>query len=349
MNAKNSVRRRFHLRRSETEQSRIRAAVTSGAVITGPYLAMNAAAALLAGLGLLQNSPVVIIGAMLVAMLFGPIMGIALALAEADLSLLTTSLVSEGVGILWVLAIGYAVGTASVSFSIGPEILTRTTPSILDLLIGLVGGLAGAFTFVVADLPGVVIGVAIAVSLVPPLTSCGILLARGMHELAAGAFLLFFANFAAIAVGAMVVLRLVGHRSPVADGAHKVLVPQLISLGLFALLAVHLTVTLDRTLARARMESAIEKTISAELVNMPGARLVGVTLSRSQLPVVAWVVVRTPVPVDPIQVGRLNDAVNRATAAVISLHVRSVITAESTRQGFIYEPRLSSTDAIGLP
>ena len=95
--------------------------VTSGSALTSSYLAMNAAATLMAGFGLLQNSPAVIIGAMLIAMLFGPIVGIALGLAEANLSLLGRSLVSEIAGAGWVLAIGCLVGMASHNLSIGSE------------------------------------------------------------------------------------------------------------------------------------------------------------------------------------------------------------------------------------
>src|SRR3974390_2010050 len=78
MNLKVGVVRRFEFRAEEAQRSAAREAITSGAVITTSYLAMNAAATLLAGFGLLQNSPAVIIGAMLVAMLLGPIVGIAL-------------------------------------------------------------------------------------------------------------------------------------------------------------------------------------------------------------------------------------------------------------------------------
>jgi uncharacterized membrane protein len=80
----------------------------SGAALTGSYLAMNAAATLIAGFGLFENSPAVIIGAMLIAMLFGPIVGIALALAEADMMLLGRSAMAE-VGAAWVLAIRLAI------------------------------------------------------------------------------------------------------------------------------------------------------------------------------------------------------------------------------------------------
>src|SRR5271166_5201502 len=187
--------------------------------MTGAYLGMNAAATLIAGFGLFETSPAVIIGAMLIAMLFGPIVGIALGLAEADMQLLGRSVVSEVAGAVWVLAIGFGLGVVFPDLPIGREILSRTSPVTLDLLIALVGGLAGAFTYFASGISGVIVGVAIATALVPPLTTCGILLARGLTGLAAGAFLLFLANFAAISLGAMVVFFVAGHRPPVADQA----------------------------------------------------------------------------------------------------------------------------------
>ena len=181
----------FDMHRNEDHQTKTREAVASGAVLNVPYLTMNAAAALIASFGLLQNSPAVIIGAMLIAMLYGPIVGVALGLAEASLPLLAGSLLSEITGATWVLAIGYAVGVASRNIPISGEILSRTSPNILDLLIALAGGVAGGFTYVWRGLQGVIVGVAIATALVPPLASCGILLAHHLPTLGAGAFLLF--------------------------------------------------------------------------------------------------------------------------------------------------------------
>ena len=112
-----------------TERAAVRASVTSGSALTGAYLAMNTAAALIAAFGLLENSPAVIIGAMLIAMLFGPIVGIALGLAEANLFLLRRSLFSEIAGAALVLAIGYMIGLITRNISIGSEILSRTSPS----------------------------------------------------------------------------------------------------------------------------------------------------------------------------------------------------------------------------
>jgi uncharacterized membrane protein len=112
-------------------------------MLTGSYLAMNSAATLIAGFGLFENSPAVIIGAMLIAMLFGPIVGIALGLAEADMELLGRSIVSAADGAVWVLAIGFGLGVVFRDLPIGSEVLSRTSPVTLDLLIALVGGLAG--------------------------------------------------------------------------------------------------------------------------------------------------------------------------------------------------------------
>jgi uncharacterized hydrophobic protein (TIGR00271 family) len=328
-----------NLRRNEAERTATRQSVTSGSALTGSYLAMNAAATLMAGFGLLQNSPAVIIGAMLIAMLFGPIVGIALGLAEANLSLLGRSLVSEIAGAAWVLAIGCLVGMASHNLSIGSEILSRTSPNILDLLIGLVGGIAGGFTYVSTGLAGVIVGVAISTALVPPLTCCGILLTHHLPGLAAGAFLLFLANFTAIAIGAMIVFYLAGHRPQAAAQVHKVLIPRLISLALLTVLAVHFTVMFRRAIAQSLLENGIRKTLSREVSNIPLAHLVTVTFSTSEGGTVAWVVVRTPHPVPPEEVGRLSDLVNRATGSTVRLYVTSVITAETSREGYINDPK----------
>jgi uncharacterized hydrophobic protein (TIGR00271 family) len=339
MDAKSGFISGFDLRRNEAQRSATRQSVASGSALTGSYLAMNAAATLIAAFGLLQNSPAVIIGAMLIAMLFGPIVGIALGLAEANILLLGRSLVSEVAGAAWVLAIGYAVGVASHNLSMGSEILSRTSPNILDLLIGLVGGMAGGFTYVSTGLTGVIVGVAIATALVPPLTSCGILLAHHLPGLAAGAFLLFVANFTAIAIGAMIVFYLAGHRPDAAGQAHKVFVPRLISLALLAVLAVHFTATFRRTIAQSLLENGIRKILSLEVAKIPLAHLVTVTFGESQGATLAWVVVRTPQPVSPEQVTRLSDLVNRTVGSTVRLYVSSVITEETSREGYIHEPQ----------
>jgi uncharacterized hydrophobic protein (TIGR00271 family) len=322
---------------TDAKRATIRESVASNAALNGSYLAMNLAAALIAGFGLMENSPAVIIGAMLIAMLYGPIVGIALGLAEANLHLLRRALLAEVGGAVLVLAAGLLIGVSTRDLTIGSEILSRTSPSLVDLLIALVGGMAGGFTFVSTGLSSVVVGVAIATALVPPLTTCGILLARHLPAPAAGAFLLFLANFTAIALGAMIVFLLAGHRPAAADKAKTVLVPRLVCLALVLLLAFHLNGTLRRTSAQSIMQSNIRKALVLELAKIPGARLVDVALVQRDGKTTAWAVARAPEPISPEQVARLNDLASSVAGRDISLIMRSVITAETTRYGNVYE------------
>jgi uncharacterized hydrophobic protein (TIGR00271 family) len=341
MNAQSELSSRIIPQVTEAKREAIRESVSSGAALTGSSLAMNLAAALIAGFGLIENSPAVIIGAMLIAMLYGPIVGIALGLAETNLCLLSRSFVSEIIGAMLVVVAGLVIGISTRDLTIGSEILSRTSPSLVDLLIALVGGLAGGFSFVSTGLSGVVVGVAIATALVPPLTTCGILLARQLPTAAAGAFLLFLANFAAIALGAMIVFLLAGHRPPAADKAKKVFTPRLVCLASVLMLAFHLNGTLRRTSAESIMQSNIRKALAQEVAMIPGARLVGVTLATREGKMTVWAVARTPQPISPEQVARLNDLASNVAGHDTALIVRSVITAETTRYGNVYEPHLS--------
>lgn len=95
---------------------------------------------------------------MLVAMFFGPIVGIALGVAEADIQLLGRSFVAEVVGVVWVLAIGLGLGVIFRNFPIGSEVLSRTSPGTLDLLIALTGGFVGTLTYLATGVSGVILG-----------------------------------------------------------------------------------------------------------------------------------------------------------------------------------------------
>ena len=126
-------------------------------------------------------------------MLFGPIVGISMALAEADLRLLARALVAEIVGAVCVLAVGLLIGVSTRHLVIGSEILNRPVPGLLDLLIALVGGLAGGFTFLSPSLSSVIVGVAIATAFhsLPLTTGAASYWLGGLPEAAAGRFLAF--------------------------------------------------------------------------------------------------------------------------------------------------------------
>lgn len=125
------------------ERETVRRKIHEGAALSIPYLVMNALAAVVASYGLLENSTAVVIGAMIIALLLGPITGIALALVDGDQSLLRKALVAEVSGVLLVLVVGFLIGKLHEGVSPGSEIMGRTAPNILDLVIALAGGAAG--------------------------------------------------------------------------------------------------------------------------------------------------------------------------------------------------------------
>lgn len=165
-------------------------------------------AIVIASLGLNANSTAVIIGAMLISPLMGPILGMALSLAMNDIDLLKRALKNFGI------MVGLSVTSAFVFFYIFPlsntssELLARTSPDIRDVLIAFFGGLA----LVIArakrgTMASVIFGVAIATALMPPLCTVGFFLSVGNFKLAFGALYLFLINTFFIALATFIVLR----------------------------------------------------------------------------------------------------------------------------------------------
>ena len=153
--------------------------------------------------GLLGDSVAVIIGAMIIAPLMLPIMGLAFSISASDsLAIKTSLLVSLG-GIATAIGVGFLLTLPMTSFfqpeNIG-QVIVRTSPRLLDLLAALVTGVAGAFAMSRHDVSDTLPGVAIAISLVPPLANVGILLASSNYSLALGSLLLFMTNYFAILV-----------------------------------------------------------------------------------------------------------------------------------------------------
>jgi uncharacterized hydrophobic protein (TIGR00271 family) len=170
-------------------------------------------AAGIATFGLVESSPAVIIGGMLISPLMGPIMGTGLALAAGDLFLGIKAVLSLVASIAVSIAFSGLLVWLLPFHSATSEILSRTTPNLLDLGIALLSGLAGSFVVSRGSGDGVTAlpGVAIAVALMPPLCVVGFGLGSGANlEIMGGAGLLFLTNLVAIVASAFFVFLLVG-------------------------------------------------------------------------------------------------------------------------------------------
>ena len=168
-------------------------------------------AGFIASFGLYQDSVASIIGAMVVAPLGGAIMAFAGALVTARTRWMGITFLQVVLGAAAVVAIGFLVSLVMPQLLVlTPSLEARTSPGLLDLGVALAAGAAGAYVAVRRTGSDALPGVAIAVSLVPPLATVGICLELGRPSDAAGALLLFTTNFAAITVAACIVFVLSG-------------------------------------------------------------------------------------------------------------------------------------------
>lgn len=174
------------------------------------YYIMTGLSATIATFGLLANSTAVVIGAMLMAPLMGPIFGITLALLIGDTRLLRRAMIAEVLGVAMAVMLGVLIGVLPLRMNLGSEILARVQPTLYDMLIALGSGIAGAYAGANPRVSATLPGIAMSVAIVPALATSGICLAAGRGEGAFGAFVLFLANFLAIQVAAATVFLVYG-------------------------------------------------------------------------------------------------------------------------------------------
>ncbi len=207
---------RFSLEDDKAQRDEVVANIAKGVEFRGVNLWVLIFATMIASLGLNVNSAAVIIGAMLVSPIMGPIMGIGLSLGINDFELLKKSLRN------FVLMFIVAIITSTIYFFISPlssnssELLARTTPTTYDVLIALFGGLAGIVAQTRQDRTSTVIpGVAIATALIPPLCTAGFGIATGQLRFFLGAFYLFFINSVFIALATYLMVRFLKYEKKV--------------------------------------------------------------------------------------------------------------------------------------
>jgi uncharacterized hydrophobic protein (TIGR00271 family) len=175
-------------------------------------------AAFIASAGIVADSTATVIGAMIVAPLMTPILGIVLSVTIGDARNLAISIVLVVVGALAVIVIGYLVGSVvaiPVDAATSSQVAGRIHPRVIDLVAAVATGAVGAFALVRSDVSDTLPGVAIAISLVPPLAVVGLTLEAGARGEAGGALLLFLTNVGAILITGLIVMGLY-HVRPVA-------------------------------------------------------------------------------------------------------------------------------------
>jgi len=161
------------------------------------FLAMIVLSSIVAAIGVLRNNVAVIIGAMVIAPLLGPNVALALATTLGDASLARRAVRINLIGIILALLLSTILGVVLEVDPSVKELVIRTRVDLGDLALALASGTAGALAFT-TGVSSILVGVMVAVALLPPLAACGLLLGSGYFQLAGGALLLFLTNLICI-------------------------------------------------------------------------------------------------------------------------------------------------------
>lgn len=292
---------------------------------------------IIATYGLLANSTAVVIGAMLVAPLMGPIFGIALGLSNGDNKLLRNSVVSELLGMLVAISLAAVIGMVPLRPDFGSEVLARTQPTIYDVIIALASGLAGAYAMVNKKLSPALPGVAISTALVPPLATVGLCLSTHNWEWALGAFLLFVVNLLAIEFAAAAVYALSGL---VKLDRQKNLITFFqrfgVSLLVLIIMAAFMTQTLGKIVAERALAEEIRDVLSEQVRTTVGARLSEVRYERQADTLQVMAVVLTPQEFDSGRVGDIEKVLQQQIEPNTRLVIRSLLSRDADRNGQVF-------------
>lgn len=194
------------------DQDSVVAKVAGEAELSARYIFMTGMSAAIAILGLLLSSPAVVIGAMLLSPLMAPLIGAGFALAIGDMKWLAGCARSIVVGAVFAVLLCALIVLLSPLQTVTTEIAARTRPNLFDLGVAFFSALAGSYAMI-RGREGTIVGVAIAVALMPPLAVVGFGLATGNWTVFGGSLMLFITNLLTIALTAAIMARLYGFRS----------------------------------------------------------------------------------------------------------------------------------------
>jgi uncharacterized hydrophobic protein (TIGR00271 family) len=249
------------------------------------YFIILMLANLIALSGLMINSAPVIIGAMLISPLMGPMLSFGFAFITGDSFVWAKSLRKIIVSVFLTIFVAALASYLSPLSEITREITARTTPNIFDLLIAFLSGTAGAAAICTKkNYLTIVPGVAIATAVIPPLSVTGFGIGNGYFTIAAGAFFLFFTNFVAIVLSTCLVFYLYGFRpSLTADEDVKRLKRRLVLLSsVLLVISIPLVLTLSRGVAEVKLKKDIETSLKQQFNREKRSRLVTFQFDRRE-------------------------------------------------------------------
>ncbi len=294
------------------------------------YLLLVILSCIIASFGLVVNSTPVTIGAMLIAPLMGPILGMSLSLVRSDLRRLAQAISTLVFGVAVAISISALIGNiVSRSQANGflaelpKEMLNRTEPTLFDLVVAMAGGFLAAYALTQPRLSPTLPGVAIATSLMPPLCVVGLGISQGETGVSNGALLLFLANFVAIIFSSALVFVLAGF-GPLAFRERRQVLSRTFFVSSISLVLI--TIPLANFMVRiaddARTSQIIQETLSEEIQDITDdARLVEFDQNRDDDGLHINATVRTPEELSHGETTRIQRALASRLDTPVSLEL----------------------------
>lgn len=285
------------------------------------YYVLISLSCVIATLGVVVNSPAVVIGAMLVAPLMSPILAFALSIVLGDARLLRSAMQAVLQGTLAAVGISMILGWLSPYDVVTPEMAARTQPTLLDLGIALASGAAGAYAVAREEVSAALPGVAIAAALMPPLSVVGLGLSIGRWDMAGGALLLFLTNLISITLAGALVFLGLGFRTGRLVFQFETRRGLTITLSLLVLISIPLALIMFDALQTSHTQQAVEGILREQINALPATQLDRVSYVKEgdRLVVSAWV--DTSQSIDEPTVAAIRAALERDLGQPVTLRL----------------------------
>ncbi len=307
------------------------------------FVVLLCGSTLIATLGLFQNSPAVIIGAMIIAPLMRPLVGLSLATLTGDGRLLARALLTLVVGTASGMGIACLMALLFRSLELTPEIFARTHPTLLDLGVAIFAGAVGAYCQADEQLSESLAGVAIAVALVPPLSVVGIGLAFGNLAVSSGAALLYATNLIGITISGALVFLFLGF-TPL----HQAKKGLLISAGVSALLIIPLALSMRELILENQISASIRRILQEKTFTFKTIQLHDVRVERFKQPMVVRAMVLAPEqPITPRQVALVQDFLTHELGMPLEFRLQIIPVTEISATGTSPERATTASPTAG--
>ena len=313
------------------------------------FYIMVAVSTAIASFGLIQNSSAVVIGAMLVAPLMTPIFGISLSLIRGDTKLFGRSVKAEAIGVIVSVLFALFICVFLPGIEVTDEMLSRTKPNLIDLLIAIFAGLAGAYALVDEKISPALPGVAVATAIVPPLANVGLCISLGAYQGAIGSFLLFFANFLSILLISSSLFIYVGMSRNFPTISTKTFLRRfgLACIG-FLVITGFLSRALFHIVVERRITDEINIVLVDELASLPATDIRQVLHHSEKGKIYVMVHLYSPSDIMPARVKRIQNSLESKLDSQVELFVRSTLSRDTSAEGLFNFVETESLDGFYL-